>query len=242
MYMVYRLRFGEAGVYIGCTNNIERRKNQHNENARKQKSKLGRFLHNNGIVLSQNDFEIIYKSEDRANALAVEREVAFSQEKDGHILLNDNYSSQCSRKGKNIGHTAQEYVVIDFVSHTEEEVYDLRQYCIKNGIDYRLLHRTTKSGHSCGNRYCAFKKEEWDTLQDKGKYLSGSFLDDVKENVREALVNRAKTYEVSFPDLHVERVTNLDKFAREHNLTPGTFHATLIKGKPTKGYQVLRRI
>lgn len=242
MYMVYRLNLGNNAVYIGCTNNIRRRKDQHNENARTQKSKLGRYLNKNNILLKESDFEIVFSSETRPPALAKERKLAVSQEKAGHFLLNDNFSIHCTRKGKNLGRSAQEFVVVDFVNHTSEEVFDLRQYCIKNGLDYKLLHRTSKNGHSYNNRYCAFAKADWDALQDKEKYLSGAFLEDVVEVAKQANARRAKTYEVRFPDAHTENVTNLDRFAKEHDLTPGTLHATLIKGRPTKGYQVLRRI
>lgn len=242
MYQIYKLTFGKR-VYIGCTNNIRRRKNQHNENARNRKSKLGKYLADNGLVLTINDFLIIASEKDRPKAFEIEKAAAVQEEKTGSILLNDNYSMDCTRKGKNIGNTAKNFVVIDFVEHTMTEVTDLRQYCQANGLDYKLLHRTAKSGHEYKNRYCAFSAEEWAKEPNKEKYLDGSFVNEVMAKAREDSKRKmAKWYEVKFPDGHTEVVFNLNHFAAEHNLTAGTLHATLINNKATKGYQVIRRI
>lgn len=242
MYKVYKLTFGER-VYIGCTNNIRRRKDQHNGNARTKRSKLGRFLSDNGIRLDVDDFQILYESEDRSKALAYEKKSAIDAEKHGLLLLNDIYSSDCTRKGKNLGHTAKTFVIVDFIEHTVTTVTDLRQYCFKNGLDYKLLHRTSKSGHEYKNRYCAFVAEVWEKEPDKQKYIDGSFVDEIKEKVNDDKIKRmSKCYEVQFPDGHTEIVCNLCQFAREHNLTDGTLHATYTKRKPTKGYKVIRRI
>ena len=126
MYQVYKLTFGDY-VYIGCTNNIRRRKNQHNENARNRKSKLGRFLDDKSIVLRVDDFEILAASDNRAEILKLEKKITVQNEQEGHKLLNDNYSSDCSRKGKNIGNTSKTFFVIDCHDHTAVKVTDLRQ-------------------------------------------------------------------------------------------------------------------
>ncbi len=242
MYYVYRLTF-EHGVYIGCTNNIRRRKNQHNENARKQKSKLGNYLFQNGIVLTVNDFEIVYSFSDRKEALLFERETTKNMEASGFHLLNDNYSYLCSRKGKNIGNTAKEYVVVDFVDHKTKTIKDLRQYSLSVGLDYKLLQRTVKGENVCYGRYKVFYLDHWKMVKDKERFVSGRFLTEKKERrLRENANRTAKNYLVSFPDGHIEVVTNLDKFARSHNLTSGTLHATYKAKKPTKGYQVIKRI
>ena len=241
MYYVYRLDF-DGCCYIGCTSDISRRKNQHNENARKCSSKLGRYLNQKGIKVSITDFKVLQAYDSRPEALKTERDTAMMLSKQGVTLLNDNYSPDCSRKGKNEGNTAKEYVVIDYVDHTVKYVHDLRQFCKANGYSYKDLQRTIhRKTHR--NRLIALHKEEWDVIEDKDFYVSGDFVKARTEEIaKKNVLKSAKRYEVAFPDGHSEIVYNLDKFAREHNLTSGTLHATLIKSKPTKGYQVIRRI
>lgn len=242
MYFVYKITF-KNGTYIGCTDNLRRRKDQHNENSRKRKSKFGRYLSDNNITLSLDDMEIIYKNEDRAEALKTERMAVLESDKNGVHLLNDNYTKECSRKGKNIGNTSKEYYVIDFFNHNVIFVNNLRQFCIKNALDYKLLQRTVKGDKYTKSGYKVFYKNEWETEPEKDKYISGKFIDDMKKVLADG--NRArnsKRYEVRFPNGDVKEVYNLDHFAREHGLTSGTLHSTHIKGKPTKGYQVIRRI
>lgn len=242
MYYVYKLEF-DGRIYVGCTNNIRRRKDQHNGNARNRKSKLGCFLADRSITLKTSDFVVLSIYKERDKALKEERRIAHAYAKEGVNLLNDNYSPDCTRIGKHIGNTSKEFVVIDCKENTATEVKDLRQYCIANGIDYKLIHRTTKSGHICHERYCAFSREDWENETEKEKYLDGSFVDEIRKSISEDISRRqGKTYLVLFPDGHDEIVVNLYKFAKEHNLTPGTLHGTYIKQKPTKGYQVIKRI
>lgn len=242
MYYVYKIQLNNH-TYIGCTNNIQRRTEQHNENARKRKSKFGNFLSDNGIVLSKNDFEVIYQSQDRAQALNFERDTTIQLSQQGLQLLNDNYTLECSRKGKNIGNTAKEYYVVDFNNHTVNFVKDLRQYCIGLGVDYKAVQRTVKDLYYCNSGYKAFYKEDWEKEIEKERFISGCFLKEIKKKQADEIIKRQeKRYIVRFPDGHKETVTNLDKFAREHNLTSGTLHATYKKNKPTKGYQVIERL
>lgn len=242
MYFVYRLVLGEH-EYIGCTNNIRRRKDQHNDNAKSGKSKLGAFLKDNGIVLSVNDFNILKVFEERSAALNFERSTAIEAASNGAKLLNDNYSNECTRKGKNIGNTAKTYVVIDYIAHRTIKVTDLRQFCLINGLKYKQVQRTVNGNKFCDSGIKVFYADEWEAVTDKNFYISGAFVEAIKTNAVEKRVEKTcKMYEVRFPDGHTEEIMNLDRFARQHNLTSGTLHATLINNKPTKGYQVLRRI
>lgn len=243
MYHVYKLRFGEC-VYVGCTNNIKRRKDQHNENARKKKGKLGTFLFSNRIILTEGDFQIVFSDPDRAKALDKEKTEAVRAENEGFVLLNDNYSRDCTRKGKNLGNSAKEWVIVDCREHTASSVSDLRQYAISNGMDYKLLQRTGNGG-ICGGRYAALRKEDWEKLgeEKRAEYTSGLYIENRGKNAQNARIGKtAKSYMVRFPDGHEEMVRNLDAFARDHSLTSGTLHATYTKKKPTKGYQVIGRI
>ena len=242
MYYVYRLEFGEH-EYIGCTNNIRRRKDQHNGKAQSGASKLGRFMKEHGIVLKTDDFQILASLDDRHEALMMERATAQSAESKGAKLLNDNYSRDCTRKGKNIGNTAKEYVVVDYKAHTVTTVTNLRQYCLKNGYDYKLVQRTVKPGRHCNYGIKVFYTEDWAMESNKDKYLSGEFIDEVTDNaIAERVEKTSKAYDVRFPDGHTETIRNLDKFARDHGINAGNLHATLMYKRPTKGYQVLRRI
>lgn len=242
MYYVYRLTFGRD-IYIGCTNNIRRRKDQHNENARKQKSKLGSYLFQNNIILTVDDFEILNAFMDRKEALRCEKKTTMHMEATGFRLLNDNYSRSCSRKGKNIGHTAKEYVVVDFTNHEVKTIRDLRQYALSIGLDYKLMQRTVSGEKICYGRYKVFHLEQWEKIKDKEHFISGNFLKEKEERLALEKVKRSeKQYLVRFPDDHIELITNLDKFARNHGLTSGTLHATYKKEKPTKGYQVIKRM
>lgn len=242
MYFVYRLVFSEC-EYIGCTNSIRRRKDQHNGHGKRGTSKLGAYLKTNCIVLKAEDFNILGVFDERRAALEFERSKTLEAASNGTRLLNDNYSNECTRKGKNIGNTAKSYVVVDYVAHRTINVTDLRQFCLQNGLDYKLVQRTVKPFKYCNAGIKVFYADEWNAEVDKEFYISGAFVESVKSNaIAERVKKTCKEYEVRYPDGHSERVTNLDRFAKEHNLTAGTLHATLTKGKPTKGYQVLRRI
>lgn len=242
MYYVYKVELMNH-VYVGCTNNISHRATQHRSNAKIQKGNFGKFLYENSIILKTSDMVSVSSFENRKEALCYERSLTMDLEKSGCNILNDNYSKNCSRKGKNIGNTAQDYVVVDMVNHCYNIVKDLRQYSISQGIDYKLLHRTYKGNHFYNNRYKAFKLADWESLTNKDIYLSGKIIDIEKERRKRENQNRcSKTYLVEFPDKSIHEVTNLDEFARNHNLTSGTLHATILKGRPTKGYKVIKRI
>lgn len=242
MYYVYRISlFGR--VYIGCTNHLRRRKDQHNGNARKRKSKFGRFLDDNNIVLKLSDLEVIGEYENRQEALDTERLTARELASEGEDLLNDNYAIDCTRKGVRSDWCGKEYVLVNYKNHTATKVSNLRHFCIENNLDYKNIQRTSKAGHYTESGYVAFHAEDWDAEPNKELYLSGRIVEKTKQHINDLKSERySKVYEVKFPDGHTEVVKNLDRFAREHNLTPGTLHGTITKGKPTKGYQVIRRI
>ena len=242
MYYVYKVEKGQ-NVYVGCTNNIRRRKDQHNENARRGKSKFGRFLSENAITLHKEDMIVLFALDDRDEALKVEKRTAIDCEKSGMLLLNDNYSENCTRKGKNLGHTCKRYVIVDMCEHTAIEISDLRQYGYKIGVDYRDLHYTIKGGF-CQKRYKVFTPERWESEKDKDLYLSGEIMKIKKEELSIEMVRRnEKRYIVLTPSNETIEVTNLDKFAREHNINAGNLHASF--NHPTRrpnGYKVIKRI
>lgn len=241
-YYVYQITLPSC-IYIGCTNNLQRRKDQHNRNAKTQTSKLGKYLYENNIVLTLNDFTILHECNDRKIAFVIERRITKDLESQGNIVMNDNYSKDCTRKGKNIGNTSKEYYLIDYINHTSFYIKDLRQYCINNNLSYKDIQRTVKGLRYCTSGYKAFYKNDWENELNKEKYLSGDFINESKQLAIESVVKRSiKNYIVKFPDGHTEKVLNLDKFAREHNLTSGTLHSTFTKNKATKGYQVIQRL
>ena len=130
MYNVYMIFLRDFNaVYVGCTNNLRRRKDQHNGNARKKHGRFGNFLNENNIVLSESDFVILKKIKDRKEALKLERRTVISFNKTDMNVLNDNYSLNCSRNHdipKQILN-AEYWVVVDFINHTVEEVYTLKK-------------------------------------------------------------------------------------------------------------------
>lgn len=242
MFYVYKVEIGQY-VYVGCTNNLRRRKDQHNVNARLGKSKFGRFLSENAIILHKEDMIVLFALDDRDEALKVEKRTAIDCEKSGMLLLNDNYSKDCTRKGKNIGHTCKRYVIVDMCEHIATEISDLRQYGIKIGIDYRSLHSTINGGF-CRNRYKVFTLERWESEKNKDLYLSGEIMKIKKEeSLIEMIRKNEKKYIVLTPSNETIEVTNLDKFAREHNINAGNLHSSF--NHPTRrasGYKVIKRI
>ena len=233
-------------IYVGCTNDITRRKDQHNENARKRKSKFGIFLNDNQIKLTVDDFNVLHQVRDRLKGLKIERDTAVAFEKSGFDLLNDNYSKDCSRKGKWVAniHSSFEWVLVDFQEKKATKLLSLRNYCNKNGLNYRGIHRTSRSGHHCENRYVAIRYEDWKVMSNKERqsYISGEYLKDVYSKVIENHIERqSKTYKVIFPDGREEIVKNLDKFAREHNINDGNLHNTVkIPTRTASGYRAIR--
>lgn len=240
MYNVYVITLPKGEVYVGCTNDIINRKNQHNENARKRKNRFATYVADNypNLKLIETDLKIIATFEDRNEALKFEKKTAKSYI-GKTILLNDNYNIDCSRKGKNIGNTAKSYVLIDIENHSETIISNLRQYCIKNNLSYKDLQRTTNKIALYNSRYKCFYENEWLDIEDKEYYLSGKFYKEHLENSKNnAIIKMSKTYLVKTPMGELVKVTNLDKFAREHNLSAGTLHS---KGGKTNGYMVVKR-
>ncbi len=242
MYYVYKIELKNGEVYIGCTNNIKRRRNQHNENIRLKKSKLGKYISENynNLILQNKDLQIQASFIDRKQALTYEKKLTVSYIGKCKYLLNDNYNIDCSRKGKNIGNTSKNYILIDIQEKKEIKIYDLRQYCINNNLDYKLIQRTVKGNKLSYNRYKVFYEYEWIDIKNKDYYITGEFYKNYLEKLKQN--RKCKKYLVKLPSGEIKEVINLDKFARENNLTSGTLHATYIKKKKTKGYQVIKRM
>ena len=244
MYYVYIIKLPKGEVYVGCTSNIRRRKDQHNENVRKSKGRFANYIKNNytDLTLQVKDFDVIASFAERNEALKYEKKTAKSFIGKA-VLLNDNYNIDCSRKNKNLGHTAKCYVLIDINNMTETHIKDLRQYCLAQGLNYQLIHRTVKGNKLAYQRYKVFYECDWLDIKDKKYYLSGQFYKDYVQSLQEKKSNAySKQYLVQAPDGQIIKVKNLDKFAREHNLTAGTLHSTLTLNKKTKGYKVIKRI
>ena len=241
MYYVYKISLGTK-TYIGCTNFLRRRKDQHNENARKRKSKLGRFLSDNNIVLKTEDLKVIAEFDSRADALFNERETAINLAKNGVELLNDVYSVECSRKGKNLYHTSKDYTLVYMKEHSFKKIHCLRRFCEENNLDYKLLQRTVKGNHSYMGRYKVFFQEEWESEKDKEFYLSGEMLLDIDKKIADGRIKTSKTYLVLFPDDSIHTITNIDSFARSMNMNAGNLHASMSNNKRPKGYKILKKI
>lgn len=91
------------------------------------------------------------------------------------------------------------------------------------------------------------EKEIWKDIQGYEGLYQVSNLGNVKNKIQpylkqERIKKSCKQYLVKIPNGEIVKVTNLDKFARENNLTSGTLHSTFKKNKPTKGFQVIKRI
>lgn len=243
MYNVYIITFQEHNaIYVGCTNNIRRRKDQHNQNAKNQHGKFGLFLHDNEIVLKESDMVVIKRYHDRKQALQTERQMVLSFNKTDINVLNDNYSMNCSRKNKlSIQMSnAEEWVIVDFVNHKTELAFPLRKYCEQNGFCYKGMHGSSVKTHAYRNQYKAFKSADWEALSDAEKdlFVSGVFLKQIaQKNLEKHIKKASKKYIVMFPDGHEEVVENLDKFAREHKINDGNLHASVKNGRAASGYK-----
>lgn len=250
MYFVYRVSFPEYNaIYIGCTNDIRRRKDQHNENARKGKSFLGRFLLSVGIKLAESDFEIIDESEDRKVALKSEKDHVNELIGTGVLILNDNYSNHCSRVGLkgSDNPSSKTYVLIDVLNHTTEVVDDVHGWCESNGIkSYKTLIGTAKRKPLMhAGRYIMRNIGEWDEMSDKDRndLVSGAWYAKRRESSernRRTLISGK--YLVLTPSGKTVEVTNLDQYAIEHGINKGNLHATLSKGNTACGYRVLEKL
>ncbi len=244
MYYIYIVTLPKGEVYVGCTSNIRRRKDQHNENVRKLKGRFANYINEkySDLILKIEDLKIIASFDNRSEALKYEKETA-KKFIGKTILLNDNYNIDCSRKNKNLGHTSKNYVLIDIQRGEEILINDLRQYCLKNNLDYKLIQRTVKGCKLSYQRYKVFYECDWLDIDNKYYYLSGKFYKDHLNKIQQAKSNNySKRYLVETPTGKIIEVKNLDNYAKEHNLTAGTLHATLSKGKSTKGYKVIKRI
>ena len=250
MYYVYKVKFdNHNAVYVGCTNDIRRRKDQHNENARKRKGFFGRFLNSCGIVLTESDFSVIAEFEDRHTALVREKQETVSLIGTGVLILNDNYSDHCSRKGLTgkSNPSSKTYVVIDTIEHNYEVVDDMHCWCnMHEGISYKTMIGTARRKPKMHKgRYIAREASEWDSLSDSEKddLVSGRwYAKSIDANLRNHIERMSKTYLLMTPDGSVVEVRNLDKFARDNGINCGNLHASLRNGRSAQGYKVLERL
>lgn len=72
MQYVYKIELLNKYIYIGTTNKLRRRKDQHNENARKEKSYFGKFLKQHNIELKTSDLQVLSQFTDRREAFKEE--------------------------------------------------------------------------------------------------------------------------------------------------------------------------
>lgn len=250
MYYVYKIRLEEGEEYVGCTNNLKRRKEQHNENIRKKKSYLGQYISNKypEKILIQDDLEQIASFIDRKEALKFESKTIHLLDKKGITLLNDSGTSHSSRKNIIPTHCLKKYILVDFVNHIEEEIYNLSEWCNANGVKKSIIHHSLKPYSVFNNRYKLFHMEDWDGIQDKDKYISGEFL---KEKAEKEL-NRKRTqysFEWILEDKQGNKIKikNLNEFARVHNINIGNIHASYTSFKRgikhrAGGYLVIEKI
>lgn len=244
MYYIYVVELPNNEKYVGCTNNIKRRTTQHNDNIKNKRNRFSKYINENypDLKLKNTDLKVKASFENRKEAFQYEKKLTKSFI-GKCILLNDNYNIDCSRKGKNLGNTSKSYILINIESHTETIIYDLRQYCLNNNLDYKLIQRTVNGNKLAYSKYKVFYYSIWEDIQNKDYYLSGQFYIDYLNKIKQERIKKScKQYLVKTPNGEIVKVTNLDKFARENNLTSGTLHSTFKKNKPTKGFQVIKRI
>ena len=250
MYFVYKVSLDEYNaVYIGCTSNIKRRKDQHNESARKSRYYFGKFLNEHGIFLKKSDLEIIATFENRQDALDFERESTYALSEKDVLVLNDLYSDHCSKvglRGKD-NPSSKVYVVVDTFNHTFDIVDDMHAWCNSHdGTSYKTLIGTAKRRpYVHKNRYIARDIEEWNSIsnQEKEDLISGNwYATHLKLSSECHAIKSSKTYIVQTPSGETVKVHNLDKFAREHGINDGNLHASLTNGRSASGYKVLERL
>lgn len=249
MYYVYRVAFEKYNaVYIGCTNNVRRRKDQHNENARNGKSFFGRFLNSCGIVLTTDNFEVIAEYEDRPSALKREKNETASLIGTGVLILNDNYSDHCSRKGLRGKDNpfSKTYIVVDIVEHSIEKVDEMHVWCDAHNVSYKTMIGTAKRKPLVHKgRYIAREISEWLLLDDeeKGNLISGKwYAEHIEANRKNDVERKSKVYLVQTPNGETITVKNLDKFARDNGINSGNLHASFTTGRSAVGYRVLERL
>lgn len=244
MYYIYVIELPNNEKYVGCTSDIKRRTTQHNDNIKNKRNRFSKYINENypDLKLKNTDLKVKASFENRKEAFQYEKKLTKSYI-GKCILLNDNYNIDCSRKGKNLGNTSKSYVLINTESHTETIIYDLRQHCLNNNLDYKLIQRTVNGNKLAYSKYKVFYYSIWEDIQNKDYYLSGQFYIDYLNKIKQERIKKScKQYLVKTPNGEIVKITNLDKFARENNLTSGTLHSTFKKNKPTKGFQVIKRI
>lgn len=249
MYYVYKISFPELNaVYIGCTNNLRHRKDQHNGNARHGKSYLGRFLADNGIRLTEDDLQVIGEYEARQDALDYERSTALSYKDTDIHLLNDTYSNHSTRNGlRGIENpSTKDYVVIDIEEHVGHYVRDMHAWCEKHpGVSYKTLMGTANGKPLMHHgRYIARRFGEWDSMAESEcvELLSGEWYRKRREESESRRVAKAsRTYLVKTPNGFMF-VRNLDKFARDKGINPGNLHSSFSTGRYAQGYKVVERL
>ena len=250
MYYVYKVEFPEHNaIYVGCTNNIRRRKDQHNGNSVTGKSYFGRFLKSHGLRISADDMTIIREFSNRKDALSFERETTYGLHGSGMYVLNDNYSDHCSRKGLSgrDNPAAKEYVLIDLREKSSEFVDDVHAWCSSHeGVNYKSLIGTVKGKpHVYRGRYSLMYANDWNNLsaQEKETVVNGDWYRlrlAASESHRKTLIS--KKYLVQTPNGTIEEVNNLCEYAREHGINEGNLHASATTKKPAAGYRVLERL
>lgn len=249
MYYVYQIEFKELNAtYIGCTNDIGRRRDQHNDNARNRKSRLGNFLLDNNIRLEVSNMKIIGCFEDRKQALNLERETVLCLNNSGTKILNNNYSLNCTRVGlagmKNP--MAKQYIFIDTVKKTAIKVFGLKTVCESLGLPYKAISATSKGKiTSYNNRFLVRHIEDWDKMSEKEKQdlICGTWIINRRLLGKSKLSEKlAKEYIVETPDGAFIRVKNLDKFAEQSGINSGNLHASRSNGRKASGYKVIQRL
>lgn len=250
MYYVYKVSFPTYNaVYIGCTNNLRRRKDQHNANARTGKSFFGRFMKSAGIVLSVDDMKVIGEFAKRPKALGMERDETLALRGTGILMLNDNYSDHCSRRGLcgELNPNSRRYIVIDMENHTIEQIENVHAWCDSHdGTSYKTLIGTaTQRPYVHAGRYILRRAEEWGSMskEERAALVSGAWYADLRaESEKGRRETISKRYRVIEPDGSEVIVKNLDQYAKEHGVNAGNLHASLRSGKAAAGYTVVERL
>lgn len=249
MYYVYEVLFKELNaVYVGCTNNLRRRKDQHNENARKLKSEFGKFLNQNNIVLKLQDLKVIADFEDRQKALKAEKNAVLKWNESARTVLNNNYSEHCTRVGLR-GKTnpcAKVFVVVNIQKNVAEYVDDLHQYCREHNLTYKTMSAIAcKKNYLHKNAYICIYLKEWEKYSEyeKQNIINGNaYKAKLKDTLTKVIRKRSKTYVVETPSGETEIVTNLDAYAKEKGINAGNLHGSLTTGRKAAGYRVIKRV
>ncbi len=250
MYYVYKVEIPEHNaIYIGCTNDIRRRKDQHNGNATTGLSYFGRFLSKIGKRLEESDLKVVREFNDRPDALKYEKNAVLALHGTGVNILNDIYSDHCSRVGLygKANPTSKTYMLVDIKEHTTELVEDVHGWCNSHGIQsYKTLIGTAKGKpHLHLGRYAMRDIAEWDSMSecDRNYLVSGEWYNDLlKSNLQKVTVSASKRYLVETPSGEQVEVFNLEAYAKEHGVNPGNLHGSYVSGKTAAGYRVIERL